>query len=92
MAIEFVNMTCPTCGSCVNTPEGSVFRLPGDEIETMAEGIAVLNEFGHRETNTWKTYLNVDRVEVAMNHFEFTALNEAEVVAVARWYKRGKGV
>lgn len=64
---------------------------PRSESKAMADGIATLNEFGHRGTKTWAAYVNDHGVELAMNKLEFTALNEFEVVAVAQRYKREKG-
>ena len=89
--VEFSVKRCPMCDAACVGPEGEVFRLPGDEVETMADGIAVLNEVGHRGTRTWGVYLAADGSAMAMNRVEFTALDEFEVVAIARRYKREKG-
>lgn len=91
MPIEFVVKRCPMCDGACAGPEGFDFLIPGDEIETMADGIAVLNEAGHRGTKTWGVYLSADGSEMAMNRDEFTALDEFEVVSVARRYKRERG-
>lgn len=82
---------CPMCGYPHMAPIGSVFRLPGDEVETMADAIAMFNEHEYRKTKTWRAYANAYGVEMAMNALEFTAFREFEAVAVARRIKREEG-
>lgn len=94
-ATEFVNMTCPTCGSCVNTTEGSVFRLPGDEIQTLAEAAAVFNRRGYRlsprPNRSWRIIRQPGGIDMAVNDYDFTCFDEFEAVAIARRLVREEG-